>query len=248
VTATPARRPTAYDVADRYDDRYFGDLAGRYLHRTRFARQRVANVMSLLPGDLSGLRVLDLGCGMGTFTVETAKRGARAIGVDLAPAALPHAARIAAAGGGDARGGSIAFVRADAAKLPFRTHATDLVIAADFTEHLDDETLARVLGEAARVLRPEGRLIVYTPSPSHILERLRVAGILRDQDPSHIGMRTATELAAALEAAGLKVVHLGFLPSHLPVLNTLERVFGASVPLLRRRIGIVARRPAVEAA
>ena len=67
---------TAYDVFDHYDDAYFADLAARYRTRSRFARQRIANVFSLLP-DVRGKRVIDVGCGMGTFTFEAAARGAR---------------------------------------------------------------------------------------------------------------------------------------------------------------------------
>ena len=43
---------TAYDVAGHYDAGYYADLAARYRTRNRFARQRIANVLSLLT-DLS---------------------------------------------------------------------------------------------------------------------------------------------------------------------------------------------------
>src|SRR5690606_22194845 len=104
--------PTAYDVAEHYDDAYYADLADRYARRSRFARQRVANVPSLLP-PLEGRRVVDIGCGMGTFAIECARRGAVALGVDPAPAALPAARRVAKAEG--VRGAS--FVRADGVRL-----------------------------------------------------------------------------------------------------------------------------------
>lgn len=264
MTAAGGTRPTAYDVAGRYDAAYYGDLARRYLRRTRFARQRLANVLSLLP-EVDGRRVLDLGCGMGTFTIESARRGAFALGVDLSAEALPAARRVAAAAGvaagdhprgsagpaaargrpaGGPAGGAVAFLRADAARLPIADAAVDVVLAADFTEHLDDATLARVLAEARRVLRPRGTLVLYTPSPTHLLERLRDAGILRDRDPSHIGMRTAEELAAAVHDAGFSVRRVAFLPSHLPVLRPFERLLAGRVPLLRRRIGLVAERAA----
>jgi SAM-dependent methyltransferase len=241
----PGAGPTAYDVADRYDDAYFQDLADRYLRRSRFARRRVANVLSLLP-PLRGARVLDLGCGMGTFTLEAARLGAQALGIDLAPAALPAAAHVAerVAEGGDGTSGKARFVRADAARLPITGNSLDLVLAADFTEHLDETTLRTVLKEAVRVLRPQGRLVLYTPSPTHLLERLRAKGILHDQDPSHIGMRTREQLVDAVRQAGFDVVHTTFLPSHLPGLELAERAFARWIPLLRRRIGIVATRPA----
>lgn len=231
---------TAYDVSDHYDDAYFADLAARYRTRNRFARQRIANVFSLLP-DVRGLRVVDVGCGMGTFTFEAAQRGARyALGLDLATSGIAAAARIAREEGV----GHCSFLLADAAALPVRSASADVVIAADFTEHLDDATLRRVLGEAARAVKPGGRFVIYTPEASHVFEQLRDRGILLQQEPSHIGIRSAQELARFAQAAGFTVERVTYLPSHLPLWNLLERAFARWVPLLRRRIGLVARKSA----
>jgi 2-polyprenyl-3-methyl-5-hydroxy-6-metoxy-1,4-benzoquinol methylase len=87
------RNVTAYDVAGHYDEQYFADLSARYRKRNRFARQRIRNVFTLL-AEVNGRTVLDLGCGMGTFTLEAAQRGARAIGFDMMPAALRAAQRV----------------------------------------------------------------------------------------------------------------------------------------------------------
>lgn len=227
---------TAYDVADHYDDAYFADLAERYRTRNRFARRRIGNVFSLLP-ELRGRTLVDLGCGMGTFTIEAATRGAFGVGVDPAPSAVAAARRVALAEGA----GGASFVRADAALLPLADASADVVLAADLTEHLDDVTLARILREAGRALRPDGHLVLYTPDRQHVFERLRERGIMK-QDPSHIGVRSAQELAEAVTAAGFRVERTVWLPSHLPGLDLLERGLARWVPLLRRRIGLVARR------
>lgn len=230
---------TAYDVSDHYDEAYFADLSARYRTRNRFARQRIANVFSLLP-ELRGARFLDVGCGMGTFTLEGAKRGAVAVGLDLAVPGIKAAKRVA----NDENVGSATFILADAAGLPLRTGSTDVVVAADFTEHLDDDTLGRVLQEIARVTKKDGTLVIYTPEASHIFERLRDKGILLEQEASHIGIRSAGELGALTERYGFKVERISYLPSHLPGWNLLERAFWRWIPLLRRRIGLVARRVA----
>jgi cyclopropane fatty-acyl-phospholipid synthase-like methyltransferase len=228
---------TAYDVSDHYDDAYFADLSARYRTRNRFARQRIANVFSLLP-ELKGKRLLDIGCGMGTFTIEAAGHGAFALGLDLAPAGIAAARDMAAQ---RARAGA-RFTLADAALLPVRTSSVDVVIAADFTEHLDDDTLSRVFREIARVTRPGGTFVIYTPEAAHLFEQLRERGILLEQEPSHIGIRSASELAQATERAGFVVERITYLPSHLPIWNLLERGLGRWIPLLRRRIGLVARK------
>lgn len=230
-----AAGPTAYDVAEHYDDDYFGDLETRYRRRTRFARRRIANVFALAPS-VAGRRVIDLGCGMGTFAIEATRAGARGVGIDPSAAALAAARRVAAA-----ENVPVGFVRADAAALPFAGGSGDVMIAADLVEHLDDDTLRRVLTEAERVLGPGGALIVYTPSASHLFERLRSAGVMR-QDPSHIGIRDADALGRVIEGAGLHVAEVHYLPSHLPGWNLLERALARWLPPLRRRIGIVARK------
>jgi ubiquinone/menaquinone biosynthesis C-methylase UbiE len=229
---------TAYDVFDRYDQAYFDDLSARYRTRNRFARTRIANVFSLLP-ELKGKHFLDVGCGMGTFTLEAATRGASAVGVDLAPEGIRAATRVAAEE--QVRGAH--YVLCDAATLPMRTGITDVVVAADFTEHLDDHTLMRVLGELARVMRAGGTLVIYTPDANHIFERMRERGILLKQEPSHIGIRSAQELAFAAEQAGFRIEQIRYLPSHWPLWSLFERVLARWLPLLRRRIGLVARKP-----
>jgi ubiquinone/menaquinone biosynthesis C-methylase UbiE len=228
---------TAYDVIDRYDAAYFEDLSQRYLHRTRFARRRIENVFTLLP-PLNGRVFMDLGCGMGTFAVEAARQGARSLGVDMMPEALRAAQRVAE----KEKTADASFIRGDVARLPLRDSSVDVALAADLTEHLDDATLDAALAEARRVLRPGGALVLYTPESSHVFERLRAHSVLLEQDSSHIGVRSAGELAGHVRRAGFTVSTVRYLPSHLPLFNLLERALARWVPLLRRRIGLVAMR------
>ena len=76
---------------------------------------------------------------------------------------------------------SISFVAGDAGALPFSTDSLDSVVCLEAIEHVPDPE--RVLKEIARVLRPEGLLIISTPNrwttsplyrrpanPYHVLE------------------------------------------------------------------------------
>jgi magnesium-protoporphyrin O-methyltransferase len=52
----------------------------------RAGRDRMrATLLGWLPADLTGLRVLDAGCGTGALAVEAARRGAHVIAIDLSP-------------------------------------------------------------------------------------------------------------------------------------------------------------------
>ncbi|MDJ0859434.1 MAG: magnesium protoporphyrin IX methyltransferase [Dinoroseobacter sp.] len=89
----------AYDqTLDRVED-YFDRTATKTWERltsdapvsrvratVRAGRDRMRNIMlSRLPEDLSGKRVLDAGCGAGQMTTELAARGADVVAVDISP-------------------------------------------------------------------------------------------------------------------------------------------------------------------
>ncbi len=52
-----------------------------------------AELLSILPSDLTGAHVLDAGCGAGQMSVELAKRGAMVTAIDISPSLLDVAAR-----------------------------------------------------------------------------------------------------------------------------------------------------------
>lgn len=59
---------------------------GRVRASVRAGRDRMrATLLSWLPADLRGLRLLDAGCGTGALAVEAARRGADVLAVDLSP-------------------------------------------------------------------------------------------------------------------------------------------------------------------
>jgi magnesium-protoporphyrin O-methyltransferase len=59
---------------------------GRIRATVRAGREDMRNtLLSWLPQDLTGARVLDAGCGTGAFAVEAARRGAHVVAVDIAP-------------------------------------------------------------------------------------------------------------------------------------------------------------------
>ncbi|MBI3182470.1 MAG: class I SAM-dependent methyltransferase [Myxococcales bacterium] len=94
--------------------------------------------------------------------------------------------------------------------LPYAEGSFDLVLSMDVVEHLAEPL--RHLREAARVLRPGGRLLLTTPnygsSSLRLLERTLLEGIARLQGFSrrrlHPGKLRAGELRGLLTEAGLE--------------------------------------------
>jgi magnesium-protoporphyrin O-methyltransferase len=59
---------------------------GRIRATVRTGRDQMRNtLLSWLPQNLNGARLLDAGCGTGTLSIEAARRGARVVAVDLSP-------------------------------------------------------------------------------------------------------------------------------------------------------------------
>ena len=113
-----------------------------------------------LLGDVSGRRVLELGCGAAQCSRWLRTQGAAAVGFDLSGRMLQHAHRL-----DDERGVVTPLVQAHAGALPFADASFDLVFTAfgaiPFVADLD--TVHR---EVARVLRPGGRWVFATSHPT----------------------------------------------------------------------------------
>lgn len=124
----------------------------------RFGAELAARILAALPEPPR--RALDLACGTGAAALTFAAGGVTTVGVDRAEAMLARARAKACA-----RGLSVTFINADVRQLPsderLAPRSFDLITClADSLNYLTgDDDLALVLTNAARLLRPGGRLI-----------------------------------------------------------------------------------------
>ena len=94
-----------------------------------------------------GAVLVDLACGGGLMAPHAARLGYRHVGVDLNLAALRTA-----------REHGVAAVRGSVLQVPLADACTDVVVAGEVLEHVEDDVA--VLAECARLLRPGGTLVV----------------------------------------------------------------------------------------
>jgi SAM-dependent methyltransferase len=108
-------------------------------------------------GDVAGLDVVELGCGTAYFSAWLARRGARPVGVDVTPAQLDTARRCQ-----EQFGLSFPLIEADAQDVPLPAASFDLAVSEYGASLWCDPN--RWVAEAARLLRPDGRLVFLTNS------------------------------------------------------------------------------------
>jgi SAM-dependent methyltransferase len=108
-------------------------------------------------GDVAGLDVIELGCGTAYLSSWLARRGARPVGVDVTPAQLATAARCQ-----ERFGLAFPLVEGDAEDVPLPDASFDLAVSEYGASVWCNP--GRWVAEAARLLRPGGRLVFLTNS------------------------------------------------------------------------------------
>ena len=151
------------------------DLIAKLLGADR-ARQILFDLARLRPGD----RVLDIGCGTGTFATILKKRnpGVEVTGLDPDQKALARARRKA-----EQAKVAVRFDQGFADSLEYPAMSFDLVFSSFMFHHLEGSNREKTLREVRRVLKPGGSfyLLDFEASPSghglfklfHSSERLR---------------------------------------------------------------------------
>ena len=145
-------------AADAWEKLTSDAPVGRIRATVRAGRDEMrATLLSWLPDDLHGARLLDAGCGTGALAVEAATRGAEVLAIDLSPTMVELARQRMPAEIGEGR---IEFRTGD--MLDPSTGRFDFVVAMDSLIHYEAPDIVDVLSEiAART--SAGVLFTFAP-------------------------------------------------------------------------------------
>jgi 2-polyprenyl-3-methyl-5-hydroxy-6-metoxy-1,4-benzoquinol methylase len=126
-------------------------------------------------------RILDLSCGTGYGTDYLGSCAGDIVGIDCA-------VDIVAASRARYPRATVSFVAMDGCALAFQDATFDGIVSQDTIEHIEDDH--RFVAELARVLKPEGALVIFTPHGK--------GGGVTPEDPFHVREYTQDEFRALL--------------------------------------------------
>jgi len=117
--------------------------------------RRFALIRSYAP--LEGQRILDVGCGRGTYVKKMRDFSQEVYGVDVDPEKVAEASR------------TLPNIHlAPAEELPFPDGFFDVVLLHEVIEHVEDDRQA--IREAHRVIKRGGRIVIFAPNRLYPLE------------------------------------------------------------------------------
>src|SRR5919107_493337 len=150
----PRNDPAQYDrLADQWWEATGGFAMLHWLAASRAEH--------LPPAASPGAVLVDLACGGGLMAPHVARLGYRHVGIDLGLPGL----RLA-------REHGVVPVRASVLQVPLPDACTDVVVAGEILEHVEDDVA--VLAECARLLRPGGTLVIDTIADTGLAELIAV--------------------------------------------------------------------------
>jgi ubiquinone/menaquinone biosynthesis C-methylase UbiE len=164
LVAVLRARKTAQITAAVHFDEISEDYGRQFSEHvwSHLLTRKVRMIAHALPNPpLAAGRGLDLGCGLGSQCLELSKRGYTVFGLDPAHGLVRKARK---------SGANV--VAGSALVLPFRDQSLDFVYAVGVLHHLPDRRSQRdACLEIARVLKPEGFLLVHETNPRNPLFR-----------------------------------------------------------------------------
>ena len=189
-------------------------------------------------GNVSGKKVLDVGCGSAEYLAIIGKMGANFVGgQDLGEEYINNGRKRLKESNIDGK-----LVIGDATKLDFPDDYFDIAFSSDFFEHITLEQKTKVISEVYRVLKPGGIFSIKTPNLTYLklvicikrfLNLLKakspfiyIAHTKNNPDNQHCGLTTFTELESLLEDNFFHTPKITFVPlirKGLP--NFISRIF-----------------------
>jgi len=166
-----------------------------------------STLSKILPNPSKLIKILDLGCGNGSFSNYLAQQGFQVVGLDPSESGVALAQQ---------NFPGIEFIQGDIYDLPFDRleHQFDYIVSIDVIEHL---YLPRIMPQVAkRCLKPNGKLIITTPYHGYLKNIVLCAAGKFDHhfsplwDGGHIKFFSVKTLTELMKTEGFEDIQFHF--------------------------------------
>jgi 2-polyprenyl-3-methyl-5-hydroxy-6-metoxy-1,4-benzoquinol methylase len=184
-----------------------------------FTRVKAAYIQEIVTtrfADPAQVRLLDIGCGIGNMTSLLAGKVGHVSGVDVSEACVATAREKAP---------DVDFATYDGTHLPHAVASFDVVTAICVLHHVPLSDRLPLARDIRRVMRPQGRVVIFEHNPRNPLTMRVVNRCVFDKDAILLH-RTDTE--ALLRRAGFQDVSSSFIltvPAGGVFLRRIDRLF-----------------------
>ena len=216
---------------------------GRPSYSWRFGQDRRLAMVGRFV-ELGGARILDVGCGIGTYVQAFRRFSDDVYGVDVEPERVEEASQTLP---------NISVASAE--HLPFADGSFDLVFLNEVIEHVDDDRAA--IEEAARVTRAGGHVVVFAPNRlfpfethgAYIRGEYRFGNIpligwlpdrLRDRFAPHVRAYTSGSIRRLFRGLPLRRIHHRVIYPGFDKVTARNRLLGG---VLRRALYLAESTP-----
>jgi len=134
-----------------YAHEWWNDKNSKFRSLQRISKFKIELINEWI-GDVSGLNIVDLGCGGGLISIPLIEMGANLTGIDISDTSIKVAIKKSKLGGKF-------FVR-NIKNTELPDDSSDLVILADVLDHIED--YPKILEEASRITKKGGLIFVST--------------------------------------------------------------------------------------
>jgi SAM-dependent methyltransferase len=165
-------------------------------------------------GDPSGLKILDVGCGVGITDHYLIRHFRKLYGVDLSRGVVRKAASL----------NPKASYRHYAGKtLPYASQSMDVAFAICVMHHVVPEGLNRFVEEMARVTKKGGLIAIFEHNPWNPLTQIAVSNCDMDDDAILLRTRQVEKLMGRAPVEVVEKKYILFTPFHGGVFRLLDR-------------------------
>lgn len=194
---------------------FSGMKVDTFVRAKAFHLRRMFQANGIDPAD----RIVDVGCGIGTYEIELSDHWSNMVGIDVSERSIAQA-RLNCA--------KAEFLGFEGKTMPFASQSVAAVFAICVWHHVPLEDWTLFLSEIRRILRPGGIVAVFEHNPWNPLTRWAVERCVFDKDAVLLSLPTAREL---LCEAGFSISKCAYILSIPATGGILGRVDGWLAPL-----------------